>query len=149
MTVTIVEKQAGLILNIEVLDVLYSRGADSTIPADPPRERDPSPGEVQTLEALKLTAATNQNRESIKAFKLAVKDFGLTKAEMLMLVNDVPDTLVHIHVIVEDCEERYTPEQIDSLLELLNTHLGSSRPIQTGGEEEEGEEEEHVEINEG
>jgi hypothetical protein len=44
--------------------------------------------------------------------------------------------------IVEDCEERFSGEQLDTLLELIETHLGSSRPDQgeKGGSEDEDDE---------
>eukprot|EP00242_Pyramimonas_sp_CCMP2087_P005504 CAMPEP_0198209958 /NCGR_PEP_ID=MMETSP1445-20131203/17835_1 /TAXON_ID=36898 /ORGANISM="Pyramimonas sp., Strain CCMP2087" /LENGTH=140 /DNA_ID=CAMNT_0043883875 /DNA_START=446 /DNA_END=865 /DNA_ORIENTATION=+ len=138
MTVTIVSKFAGLVTNFEVRAVLLGRGADPQVPPDPPRTREAANCEVKVLEALQKSPAALQTREMISAFSEAIEVFGLTKGEKLQLVNEVPSTLVHIHVIVEDCEERFSGEQLDTLLELIETHLGSSRLDQgeKGGSED-------------
>ena len=70
----------------------------------------------QALEYLDETACAAQSRESIGQFLAAVKPFELTRAETLMLVNSQPSSLVEIHLIVEECEERLTLEQRHELL---------------------------------
>ena len=50
--------------------------------------------------------------------------------------------------IVEDCEERFSGEQLDDLLQLIETHLGSSRPDQGEEDGEEDGEEGAVEVEE-
>lgn len=44
----------------------------------------------------------------------------LTKNEKLMIVNILPDSLLQLVLIIKDCEERLTEEEIQSLLELIN-----------------------------
>ncbi|KAI5712919.1 hypothetical protein M8J76_014272 [Diaphorina citri] len=44
----------------------------------------------------------------------------LTKNEKLMIVNILPDTLLQLVLIIKDCEERLTEQEIQSLLELIN-----------------------------
>merc|ERR1712129_386304 len=49
-----------------------------------------------------------QSPESIAAFMKA--------CEIFNLINEQPGTLVEIHLIVEECEERLTQEQVQELL---------------------------------
>lgn len=51
------------------------------------------------------------------------RQFTLTLGEQLALINIRPKTLVELHVIIEECEERLKPEDIDALLELIAKHL--------------------------
>lgn len=50
-------------------------------------------------------------------------DRALTKAERLMLVNQVPRNLVELHTLVEELEMRFTESQVNELLNLVHTHL--------------------------
>ena len=45
-----------------------------------------------------------------------MEPFGLTQAEVLNLVNTRPRSLVEVHLIVEECEERLTQQQRTELL---------------------------------
>ena len=40
------------------------------------------------------------------------KQFKLSKTELLQLVNLKPTTHVELHAIIEECEERYTENQV-------------------------------------
>ena len=66
---------------------------------------------------LEETCAAGQSRESIARFMKACEPFGLKRAEVLNLVNEQPNTLVEIHLIVEECEERLSAEQVQHLLD--------------------------------
>lgn len=50
-------------------------------------------------------------------------DRALTKAERLMLVNQVPRNLVELHVLVEEVEIRFNESQINELLALIHANL--------------------------
>lgn len=62
----------------------------------------------------------------------------LTKNEKLMIVNILPDSLLQLVLIIKDCEERLTEEEIQSLLELI--HQFVKTPETDVKEEGEGEE---------
>lgn len=62
----------------------------------------------------------------------------LTKNEKLMIVNILPDSLLQLVLIIKDCEERLTEEEIQSLLELINQFVKT--PETDVKEEDEGEE---------
>ncbi|KAL1465712.1 hypothetical protein WDU94_005256 [Cyamophila willieti] len=69
----------------------------------------------------------------------------LTRNEKLMIVNILPDTLLQLVLIIKDCEERLTEEEIQSLLEIINQFV---KQPETEAVEEEQEEEEEEENNE-
>jgi len=60
----------------------------------------------------------SQSHERIAAFIAATVRFKLTSTEVISLVNAQPGSIVEIHLIVEECEERLTPEQVQELLDL-------------------------------
>lgn len=76
-----------------------------------------------TLHYLQKTPCRNQSPEIIHTFLEAIKDFKLTKAEKLQLINLRPTTPVEMQLIIEDSEERLTEEQVDQLIELVEHHL--------------------------
>ena len=61
-----------------------------------------------------------QTRERIDAFvgAVAAGGFRLTRSEILALVNTQPTSIVEIHLIVDDCEVRLTPEMCERLRQL-------------------------------
>ncbi|KAK7072644.1 hypothetical protein SK128_024423 [Halocaridina rubra] len=76
-----------------------------------------------TLKYLEKTPCRNQSPEVIHGFLESVKDFKLTKAEKLQLINLRPTTPVEMQLIIEDSEERLTEEQVDQLIALVEHHL--------------------------
>ena len=70
---------------------------------------------------LETTSCVQQTRGSIAAFLEAVKQFELTTAEELSLVNAQPRSVVEIHLLVEECEERLSPPDVRRLLALCQT----------------------------
>ena len=89
----------------------------------------------QVLTYLDETPCAEQTRDSIRSFMDTVERFNLTRAEVLTLVNTQPQTLVEIHLIVEECEERLTPAQTAELLELCKVLCANPRPreLENGG----------------
>lgn len=49
----------------------------------------------------------------------------LTKAEKLQVVNMLPKTQVEFYLIVEECEERFTNEQVDKVLTTITDILAT------------------------
>ena len=128
----VLEKREGVVTNHEVLSLLRRQAAAR----DDEEKRQKLPGarrtapavtqwrsqqEVraitrQVIEYLEQGCAADQSRESIAEFMRAMEPFGLTQAEVLNLVNTRPRSLVEVHLIVEECEERLTQEQRTELL---------------------------------
>ena len=64
-----------------------------------------------------------QSRENILAFQQAITPFKLTRMEALALVNTPPNSLVEVHLLVEECEERLKGDEIWALLNLCRRLL--------------------------
>ncbi|KAK0544598.1 hypothetical protein OC846_005307 [Tilletia horrida] len=87
----------------------------------------------------------NQSPQAIKAFLQALRaanlappfpgardtspDTQLTKSERLMLINHTPTSHVVLTTIVEECFSRFSQEQIDHLLYLIQTILISGNTM--------------------
>jgi hypothetical protein len=75
----------------------------------------------QVLTYLESTSCGRQTRESIGRFIQAVEPFGLTRTEVYSLINFQPASVVDVHLVVEECEERLSQEDVRELLRLCAT----------------------------
>ncbi|KAE8740934.1 hypothetical protein FOCC_FOCC013546 [Frankliniella occidentalis] len=73
-----------------------------------------------------------QTAEHVRTFLTALKEFKLTKAEKLMLLNNPPSTPLEIQVMVEESEERFTEDEVEKLLQIIQEIL----PVTQKEEEE-------------
>lgn len=64
--------------------------------------------------------------------------FQLTPAEKLQFINHCPTELVDIHLIVEDCADRFTEAQIEELMVIVEDTLASGLPKDTENDGAEG-----------
>lgn len=94
---------------------------------------------LQTIAALSQVTrpCAHQTAEAISAFSDALKQsgfsvtdaesrrgaLGLNKSERLQIVNHAPQSVVELHTLVEELQDRFQPEQIDQLLALIQMHL--------------------------
>ena len=99
----------------------------------------------ESLKYLEKTACINYSKEIIERFLKESEKFKLTKVEKLQLLNQRPTTAVELQLLIENSEERFTIEQMDEVLDFIN----SSLPGITKEEEQiEGEEEAEEHMNE-
>lgn len=56
-----------------------------------------------------------------------LQPFGLTRAELLQVLNLAPVSEVEVHLIVEECEERLNEQQVADLIAVIGKHL--PRPL--------------------
>jgi hypothetical protein len=118
----IVEENLGLLSNDEVLAVLKDREADKQ-----PVVSRATPSEIQAYTALlDHSSGSFKDREALQAFIDGVKPYGLTRSEIVQLINHRPPSVVEIFLCIEDCEERFSEQQIEELLSLVHTHLGTA-----------------------
>jgi hypothetical protein len=95
----------------------------------------------QVLVYLGKATCAGQTREDIAAFMAGVERFKLTRMECLALVNTPPSSIVEVHLLVEECEERLAAADVRQLLQLcrqyLLTPVEEDEPV---GDEAEGDE---------
>lgn len=77
----------------------------------------------QVIAYLEKDGAASQTHEDISAFITAVEPFDLTRMEVLALVNTPPASIVEVHLLVEECEERLSQEKVRELLALCQRTL--------------------------
>lgn len=133
--------RSALISNYEVLKLLEeSQEAQKQV-----QKLDPSveyPEHLRTIqfeltEYLKETPCSTQTSEQLANFLEFMSRYELTKAEKLQILNLRPRSTVEIYLIIEECEERFTEEDLEEMLNNIITTL----PRDDDYVEEEGEEE--------
>ncbi len=81
----------------------------------------------ESLRYLEKTPCVNQNTLAVSEFLKKFDDpnynFKLTKIEKLQLLNQRPSSAVELQCLIGDSEERFTLEQMDDLLEFIQTNL--------------------------
>lgn len=77
-------------------------------------------------ETLKYLNSLHNNNQSIKndiACIKALSKFKLTPLELKQMVNLKPEQPVEIQLILEECEERLTEEQVDEMINIIGKKL--------------------------
>ena len=77
----------------------------------------------QVITYLERDGSASQAHEDISNFIAAVGPFDLTRMEVLALVNTPPASIVEVHLLVEECEERLSQEKVRELLALCQRTL--------------------------
>lgn len=53
-----------------------------------------------------------------------IKKFQLEKIEVLQLINIAPRSLPVLYNVIEECDQRFSNEDMDEILDLVAKHLG-------------------------
>lgn len=61
-------------------------------------------------------AAKYDDRSFVRMLEL-LQDYDLEKIEKLMIVNAVPRSIVELHVLIEECDARFTQERLEAILQ--------------------------------
>jgi hypothetical protein len=78
----------------------------------------------ESIKYLEDSTSSGLNSYSIQQFLLAIKDkFRLTKAEKLQILNQRPNSLVELQLLIEENEERFSEQAMDQLLICINQTL--------------------------
>ncbi|KAI9366355.1 RNA polymerase Rpb4-domain-containing protein [Pilaira anomala] len=136
--------RSALISNYEVLKLLEeSQEAQKQVQAVDPSVEYPEhlrTVQFELTEYLKGTPCSTQTPEQIANFLQALSKYELTKAEKLQILNWRPRSTVEIYLIIEECEERFSEEDLEEMLDSIISTLPRD------DDEEEEEEEEGVEV---
>ena len=88
---------------------------------------------MQVLKYIQESVATVDNssalvRECLTALKKM--ELGFTEGELIQIANHIPTRQVELHLVVEDCNERLSEEQINDILEVINKIYASALKIE-------------------
>lgn len=62
------------------------------------------------------------NDNDFTGFISSLNRFDLFKAEKLQIVNQLPTNMVHLYSIVEECDSRFTEDQIESIIDTVQQY---------------------------
>lgn len=116
----ILQRTGGLLSNHEVAQVLKDRGAD---PQAGLNTRATASEKTVYSVLIKQCGGLVRARAELLKLMDELKPFGLTRAEVLQVINLAPCSAVEVHLIVDECEERLSEEQVTQLLEVVSRHL--------------------------
>lgn len=120
----IIDSNAGILSNYEIYQLLCECREIQKIQKPSSRPKALATLIYETLNYFEKTSpCTEYKAESIVDFINSAKQFKLTKAETLQILNLRPTNAVEIQLIVEECEERLTEQQVDDLLNIINLLL--------------------------
>ncbi|KAJ2558976.1 RNA-binding RNA processing protein rpp1 [Coemansia sp. RSA 1933] len=139
----VLDRQEALLTNYEVYKVLKEE--EELQKATKSSNKIKHPENVTTLkfEALQYLSnspCTTQSSEQIASAKAQLLEYDLTKAEILQIINLRPKTPVELHLIIEECGERFTMEGLDELLEIILSALPREESDEADEAAESGEE---------
>ncbi|KAG8730595.1 hypothetical protein FRC12_020178 [Ceratobasidium sp. 428] len=149
ISIKVVDKSSALLSNYEVLALLSELEADqlakarshlaakkeeenaqlngttvSPVAGNPTHDEVPQnlrTVEVELIAHLKdqYPLMQRQNDTAIRDLTRALGKFSLTKSEKLQIVNLAPRQLVELYVIIENLEERFSDNDLDEILQLV------------------------------
>eukprot|EP00455_Lapot_gusevi_P014121 TRINITY_DN16991_c0_g1_i1.p1 TRINITY_DN16991_c0_g1~~TRINITY_DN16991_c0_g1_i1.p1 ORF type:complete len:174 (+),score=25.89 TRINITY_DN16991_c0_g1_i1:56-577(+) len=128
----ILDKNAGLICDFEVLEVI-SKHYDTTDKKEKKRlQRDKDLNSILWIkERIQIhfqnTPASQITSEIAQRLVDQFAPYHFTNAEILQIINNRPTELVHIHSIIEQFEERLTPQQAEDVLAIIRETLPAAR----------------------
>ncbi|QLQ81130.1 hypothetical protein HG537_0E04850 [Torulaspora globosa] len=70
----------------------------------------------------KKSPISSMNDQRFSELVTQLNKFDLFKAEKLQIVNQLPTTMVHLYAVVEECDTRFTQEQIEQILSITTQY---------------------------
>ncbi|KAI9494892.1 RNA polymerase Rpb4-domain-containing protein [Zychaea mexicana] len=142
--------RAGMLSNFEVLRLLEEQQEKQKAAQDNPNGIG-VPENLRTVQFeltdyLKGTPSSTQDEQQVKDFVEAMNSYELTLAEKLQLLNLRPKSAVEIYLLIEECEERFSEDQLEEMLQTVLSVLprDDDYEMEEGYEEEEGGEEDQA-----
>jgi len=92
----------------------------------------------ESLKYLERTHCISQSPQVIRAFleECDRRDLKLTKIERLQILNQRPSSAVELQLLIDNSEDRFSFEQMDSMLTFINDFLPASPSASTSDEQQ-------------
>ncbi|KAJ3092617.1 hypothetical protein HK102_005109 [Quaeritorhiza haematococci] len=74
--------------------------------------------EFEVLQYLSKSPSSNQTMEEVSKYMKSINKFHLTKGEKLQMVNLKPGSLVELYLVIEECETRFSQEQLEEMIQI-------------------------------
>ena len=122
----IVSRNDGILCNHEVFDIVTERMSRSTRSNADSQNR-----ETIERKLIKYMNSRDKCVSSVEAIGNFIEDLkerniSLTKAEIMVMLNHLPTTVVEIHLIVEECVERLDEDDIQYILDSVERNCRAS-----------------------
>ncbi|OZJ02200.1 hypothetical protein BZG36_04750 [Bifiguratus adelaidae] len=75
--------------------------------------------QFETSDYLSKTACSTQDARQVQDFLAIFKQYPLTKAERLEILNSRPRNIVELVVLIEECEERFGQQDLEGILDKI------------------------------
>ncbi|XP_074594959.1 RNA polymerase III subunit I [Brevipalpus obovatus] len=118
----VIKKPRALLSNYEVLKALQEVKKNSRLKGD---QKNLATVTYEAIKYLEETPCVHQSEDSVTNFLKAIKEkgFRLTKGEKLQIVNSRPSNLVELQLLIEENEERFSEEALNTILSIVQEHL--------------------------
>ncbi|KAJ1665016.1 hypothetical protein IW140_003629 [Coemansia sp. RSA 1813] len=143
----ILDRQEALLTNYEVYTVLKEeedRHKTAKAMGTAKYPENVTTLKFEALQYLNDSPCVSQSNAQITSIKEQLLEYDLTKAEILQIINLRPKTPVELHLIIEECGERFTMDDLDELIELILLALPQDEHTKANDKSEEGESKEAI-----
>mmetsp|Transcript_23930 Transcript_23930/g.35131 ORF Transcript_23930/g.35131 Transcript_23930/m.35131 type:complete len:131 (-) Transcript_23930:43-435(-) len=125
----IISSNDGILCNAEVYDIIKEKRGQRPSCNNPELQN----REVIENNLMSYVETQRQGTVSLDAVgpfieALTKEGIVLTKAEVLLIINHLPTTPVEVHLIVEECDERLSEDQMQIILDSINKYLSNAEP---------------------
>jgi DNA-directed RNA polymerase subunit F len=81
--------------------------------------------EIKLLKYFEEYASRDLNMETVGLFinELTQANISFTKAEYMVLLNHLPQSAVEIYLIIEECAERLTDDQVQLIIDCIQKYF--------------------------
>ncbi|KAJ8326519.1 hypothetical protein O5D80_005267 [Batrachochytrium dendrobatidis] len=124
-----VQINSALLCDSEVLNFLQESTKRRSKKQNTATFQDLHTVEYEVVTYLSALPCKDQAKPQVNSFLEAIKTWSLTKAEKLQLLNLRPVSAIELSAIIEECEIRFTEDQLTELLQILNDTLPYDKPV--------------------
>lgn len=90
---------------------------------------------------LSKTPVHIQSVDSITECMKDLSKYSLEKIEKLQIINSTPYSMVSLYSVIEECDQRFSEDEINDILEIIQTHFPIGEDASGEGNEEYDEDE--------